>query len=146
MANDQQPPPVVPDPNSGAHLHRRREDNSSPPRAHRRWYDSTKIQIAAVTALLTFGIGAFSSGVALRDWLRGIEATGLQIMELEASHAEMWAAINRNQTNVDDMKETLDQMFCHIYIEDVTERQRCVNDQTRRRIRSMTQQQRGVSP
>lgn len=138
----QQPPPVMPDPESNAHLHRRRSDYDDEPIKHRRWYDSTKVQIAAVTAMIAFGAGAFGAGIGLRDWLRGIEDAPVAIEQIRAEHIQMRENISTNRENIQEFGETLDQMFCYVFTEGATEQQRCVDEQTRNRIQSRTQRPR----
>lgn len=135
------PPPTIPA--DDGHLHKRASDPA--PVAHRRWYDSTKIQVSALLIVIGSWVGAAGVGFSTRDYVmavRGIEGTreaqeriNENLQRQITTNTESIMQLDRQFT---ELSVVVMEIHCIITAATSAQVRECQSEEARRRMRSIT--------
>jgi hypothetical protein len=135
------PPPTVSGDDGFAH---RRQTDYGGARSHRRWYDSTKVQISLILVIVGSWAGAVGIGFSMRDMVRAVQGIPMSEAAQAAINESLQRQITTNTRDImaldrrlSDMSVVIWEIHCILLATTPAQVQECQSEETRRRMRAI---------
>jgi hypothetical protein len=98
---------------------------------HRRWYDSTKAQLALFAVFLSMMAGAVGIGYSSRDAVVVLRGVPTELDRQRETNAAIWSAINRQADHLSELRRQNQAVMsaivelCYIQATSAAQRTRC---------------------